>query len=33
MPFRYVDQDIHARVYEEGDKLARKINSFRRTLR
>jgi four helix bundle protein len=29
----YVDQDIHARVYEEGDKLARKINSFRRTLR
>lgn len=29
----YVDQDTHVRVYEEGDKLARKINSFRRTLR
>jgi len=29
----YVDQDIHARVYEQGDKLARRINSFRHTLR
>lgn len=29
----YLDREIHARVYEEGDKLARKINSFRRTLR
>ena len=29
----YIDQATHARLYEEADKLGRKINSFRKTLR
>ena len=30
---RYIDEATHARLYDEGDRLIRKITNFRKTLR
>jgi len=29
----YIDEATHARLYDEGDRLIRKITNFRKTLR
>jgi hypothetical protein len=29
----YIDKPTHARLYDEGDRLIRKITNFRKTLR